>query len=344
MLKHQEFRSLPVGFQVIIMKGLGFLDGGYDRFTDFGLDIALLARSLDKNQARVELPDYQPSELIRRAIAASVDTTEIPLPKKKVRLSLFKKQIIEPPVNKREQLVAEMEKMLSAARPPEVIETEDKKRERLTYWRKWTAYHYVYGGISTKSTDWDTITRFNEYLSMIPEDQEAKLWRDFLEAIFVIDKSGIRVFDEKFDNSYSDNLASLIVNNDGKDESLPFVKLDELAKPLIELADKLKLMAESSDVEPKKGEEAELTIPELLKIFLINGRALDMIKGKSPNRSLAGIEGYKRQAANDFIEKAIGALNAIENKGVKFINVGGDKIPIGQIRARVEKDLKGLSG
>lgn len=346
MLKHQEFRSLPVGLQAVLMKGLGFLDGGYSTFTEFALDLALLNVSLATNRARTKLPDYRSSDLIGRAIAASVDITETPLPKKPAGLFQFRfrKQKIEPPVNKREQLAAEMEKMMSAARPPQVIESESNKRDRLIEWREKSAPSYVVGSIETRGSFPAMIADFDEYLSMFPGDPEMELGRDILEAIITINKAGIRK-DRKFDDSYTNYLDSLTTNGDVWKELLPFDKLKELVKPLIELADKLKLMVGVPDSgEPPIEEVPESTLQELMDLFLANGLALDELKRKSANGRLTGLGSHFRQTALDFIEKAIAALDAMESRGVQFINIAGGKIPIGEIRARVEKDLKDLSG
>ena len=283
------------------------------------------------------MPDYQPSDFVKRAIAASVDAIEISPPKKTFELPIFRRKKVEPLVNQSEQLAAEIERMLSATRPAEVVESKDEKKERLIYWKKWTAPLYVNGGIATKSTNQDSIMRFDEYLSMFPEDSEAKLWRDILEAIFIIKESDIRN-DEKFDASYSGVLSSLTVSKDGQIELLPFVKLDELAKPLIELAGKLKTMVEVSE----KEEGPELTLAELMDIFLSNGLVFDKLKLKSANGTLAGLGSYKRQTALDLVKRSIDVLGTMEGRGIKFINVAGNKIPIGEIRAKVEKDLENL--
>lgn len=344
MSKHIEFRSLPIGFQAIMMKGLGFLEGGYNSFTDFNLDIALLARSLETQRARVKLPDYQPSDFISRAISASVNTAETSKTQRKVRFSMFQKQKIEPSVSQSEQLAGEMEKMMLDVRPVEVIETESDKRNRLKDWRKFSSQNYVCGGIAGKHVPPEMIASFDKYLSMFPDDREADFYRDILSAIDVIYESGISDKDDRFHYSYSDYLNSLTISKDGRNELLPFDKLKESAQPLIELANKLKLMAEVSDSgEPPIEEVPELTLQELTDVFLANGLALDGLKRKSANGSLTGLGSYSRQTALDFIGKAIDALEAMESRGVKFINVAGDKIPIGQIRLRVKKDLDELS-
>lgn len=341
MIKHQEFKSLPIGFQAIIMKGLGFLDGGYNTFKDINLDLALLDRSLRKNIARVELPDYQPSDLIKRAIAASVDTIETPLPKKKALLFQFKKPIIEPPVNKREQLVGEMGKMLFAARPPEVIESEGEKRNRLIKWKgDGGPLRLLHGTIANRRVNEDTMERFYEYLSIIPDDPDMIVWKDLLEAMQTIDKSGIREKDSEFGDYYPDYLDSLVADKKGREEILPIDQLKVSARPLIELADKLKAITKVSD---SKENAPELSVQELMTTFLDSGLAIDGLKSKSPTGNLGDLDGFKRQSGLDFAKRAIDALDALEKQGVELINVAGRKIPIGQIRARVEKDLQDLS-
>lgn len=340
LLKHQEFQSLPIGLRAILLKGLGFLDGGYNTFTDFDLDLALLDISLKKNIAKTQLPDYQPSDLIRRAITASVEMTEVHPSKKPSGLSIFRKQKVEPPVSHSKQLMDEMERMLSAARPAEVIESEDKKRYRLIDWRKWQIHSFVCGSIVGRSVDSGIINRFDEYLSVFQDDQEAVFYRDILLAIDAIYKSNISYKDGRFFDSYADYLISLTVSKDGRNELLPFDKLKESAKPLIELADKLKAMAEVSDSEEKV---PELTLQELIDIVLTNGRLLDEFKRKSKSGNLKGIGPYAHQTALDLIGKAINVLDTMESRGVKFVTVAGDKITIEQIRARVQKDLQDLS-